>query len=170
MNPIIKALQDECCRQSENCNYTALTFTVWLRRLRARRTLALVLPVIFGSLATLGIVTAHLPAWAAVFTLLATVIPLVYRSSKTDAAIAQFVRLAGEFTNMRDRFRQLGDIGVHKEVAIFESDFKALMMRMEKARKFAETPPEWCFLEARKKIQAGHMHHDFDERKPQATD
>lgn len=91
-------------------------------------------------------------------------IPLVYRASKTDAAIAQFTRLAGEFTNLRDRFRQLGDVGVHKDIILFESDFKALMARMEKARKHAETPPEWCFEEARKKIKAGHMHHDYDER------
>ncbi len=166
MNPISKALYDECCRQSENCNYTSLTFTIWLRRLRLKRTFSLVLPVLFGSLATAGIVTAHLPAWAAVFTLLATVIPLVYRASKTDVAIAQFTRLSGEFTNLRDRFRQLGDVGVHKETAVFEGDFKALMTRMEKARKYAETPPEWCFKEAREKIKAGHYHHDFDEQTP----
>jgi hypothetical protein len=49
----------------------------------------------------------------------------------------------------------------------FEADFKGLMMRMEKARKFAETPPEWCLLKAKKKIDAGHMHHDYDEQKPQ---
>jgi hypothetical protein len=167
VNPLAKALVDECCRLSEDCKYTALTFTIWLRRLRARRTLALVLPVIFGSLATAGIVTAHLPAWAAVFSLLGTVIPLVYRSSKTDATITQFVRLAGEFTNLRDRFRQLGEVGVHKDITVFEADFKGLMMRMEKARKFAETPPEWCFLKAKKKIDDGHMHHDYDEQKPQ---
>jgi hypothetical protein len=58
---------------------------------------------------------------AAVFSLLGTVIPLVYRSSKTDATIAQFVRLAGEFTNLRDRFRQLSEVGVHKDVTVFDS-------------------------------------------------
>ena len=116
-----------------------------------------------GSIATAGIVSAHLPTYAAVFSLLATVVPLVYRSSKTDRSIAQFIRLAGEFTNLRDRFRQLGNIGVHKDVAIFEGEFRALMTRMEKARKFSETPPDWCFLKARKKIKAGHMRHDYDE-------
>jgi hypothetical protein len=164
VNPIAQALLDECCRQSENCKYTALTFNIWLRRLRTFRTASLVLPVIFGSLATAGIVTQHLPAWAAVFTLLATALPLAYRSSKTDKSIAQFTRLAGEFTNLRDRFRQLGDVGIHKEIAVFESEFRVLMGRMEKARKFSETPPEWCFLEARKKEKAGHMRHDYDER------
>ena len=165
MNPIAQALLDECCRQSENCSYTALSFNIWLRRLRLRRTASLVLPVTFGALATAGIVTQHYPALAAVFALLATTIPLIYRSSKTDKAISRFTRLAGEFTNLRDRFRQLGDIGVHKEVPVFEAEFRALMARMDKARQSSETPPEWCFLEARKKQKAGHMRHDYDEQR-----
>jgi hypothetical protein len=100
---------------------------------------------------------------------LATVLPLVYRSSKTDKSIAQFTRLAGEFTNLRDRFRQLGNVGIHKDIAVFESDFRVLMARMEKARKFSETPPDWCFDRAQKKIKAGHYHHDYDERKSEQT-
>jgi hypothetical protein len=76
LNPIAQALLDECSRQSENCIYTALSFNIWLRRLRAIRTASLVLPVIFGSLATAGIVSKVLPAWAAVFSLLVTVLPL----------------------------------------------------------------------------------------------
>jgi len=165
LNPIAQALLDECSRQSENCVYTALSFNIWLRRLRAIRTASLVLPVIFGSLATAGIVSKDLPAWAAVFSLLATVLPLAYRSSKTDRSIAQFTRLAGEFTNLRDRFRQLGNVGIYKDVAVFEADFRVLMARMEKARKSSETPPEWCFDKAREKIKTGHMHHDYDEKK-----
>ena len=165
VNPIAQALLDECNREAENCQYTSLSFTIWLRRLRARRTASMILPVIFGCSATAQIVTHYMPAIAAVFTLLATAIPLVYRASKTDKTIAQFTRLAGEFTNLRDRFRQLGEVGVHKEVATFEAEFRVLMARMDKARKNSETPPEWCFTEARQKIKAGHMHHDYDEGK-----
>lgn len=163
MNPIAQALLEECNREAENCQYTSLSFTIWLRRLRGRRTASMILPVVFGCLATAQIVTHYMPAMAAVFTLLATAIPLVYRASKTDKTIAQFTRLAGEFTNLRDRFRQLGEVGIHKEVAVFETEFRVLMARMDKARKNAGTPPEWCFEEARKKIKAGHMHHDYDE-------
>lgn len=169
VNPIAQALLDECNREAENCQYTSLSFTIWLRTLRGRRTASMILPVIFGCLATAQIVTHYLPALAAVFTLLATAIPLVYRASKTDKAIAQFTRLAAEFTNLRDRFRQLGEVGVHKDVPVFEAEFRALMVRMDKARKNTETPPEWCFEEARKKIKAGHMHHDYDEGKKQST-
>jgi hypothetical protein len=124
----------------------------------------MIFPVIFGALATWQIVTQYLPWMAAVLTLLATVIPLVYRASKTDAAIARFTKLAGTFTNLRDRFRQLAEVGPHKEVEFFEKEFAALMLKMEKARLNSETPPERCFKAARKKIRAGHMSHDYDER------
>ncbi len=66
-------------------------------------------------------------------------------------------------TILCDRFRQLGNVGIHKDVAVFESEFRVLMGRMEKARKYAETPPERCFLKAQEKIKAGHYQHDFDE-------
>lgn len=102
-------------------------------------------PVIFGCLATAQMVTHYMPAIAAVFTLLATAIPLVYRVSKT----------AGEYTNLRDRFRQLGELGVHKEVATFEAEFRVLMARMDKACKTSETPPEWCFKERARRSRPG---------------
>ena len=163
VNPIAQALVDECNRERENCEYTALGFTIWLRTLRWRRTASMVLPVIFGAFATWQIVTQYMPWLAAVLTLLATVVPLVYRASKTDAAIAKFTKLAGTFTNLRDRFRQLAEVGPHKETELFEKEFAALMVKMEKARLYSETPPEWCFKAARKKIKAGHMSHDYDE-------
>jgi len=43
---------------------------------------------------------------AAFLTLLATAIPPAYRASKLDSAIDDYTLLAGEFTNLRDRFRQ----------------------------------------------------------------
>lgn len=163
MNPLSQAILDECRRQEENCAYTALSFTIWLRNLRARRTASLVLPVIFGALATWQIVTQNVPALGAVCTLLATVIPLVYRASRTDGSIERFTQLAGEFTNLRDRFRQAATISVHRDAAEFERDLQPLMERLEKARAATETPPEWCFRQAREKIKAGHYHHDYDE-------
>ncbi len=165
VNPIAQALVDECKREKENCEFTALSFTIWLRSLRWRRTASMVFPVIFGALATWQIVTQYMPWMAAVLTLLATVIPLVYRASKTDTAIAQFTKLAGTFTNLRDRFRQLAEVGPHKETEVFEKEFAALMVKMEMARLYSETPPERCFKAARKKIKAGHMSHYYDETK-----
>jgi hypothetical protein len=154
----------ECQRQSENCNYTSLTFTIWLRFLRSTKAFCLTAPVIFGALATWKVVEQGSPIWGAVWTLLATVVPPAYRASKTDAAIAEYTTLTGEFTNLRDRFRQTALISSHKPFSEFEADAKPYLARLDKARQKTLTPPDLCFIFARRKIKAGHYHHDYDEK------
>jgi len=124
----------------------------------------MVAPVVFGAVATWKILDTS-PMWAAVFTLLATVIPPAYRASRTDAAIDDYTLLAGEFTNLRDRFRQAALISSAKNFPEFEADTKPLIARMDKARARTLTPPEWCFKLARWKIEKGDYDHDYDEKK-----
>jgi hypothetical protein len=153
-------LIDECRRQSDTCRDTAVTFILWLRVLRWIRTTCLVAPVIFGALATWQVLTG-LPVMAAVFTLLATVIPPAYRASRQDAEIEDYQSLAGEFTNLRDRFRQAALISSKKTFAEFEADTKPLIVRLEKARARPLTPPECFFKRAQRKIKAGDYTHDY---------
>jgi hypothetical protein len=136
------------------CRDTAVSFTIWLRALRWTRTFYLVGPVVFGALATWQVL-AGLPVLAAIFTLLATAIPPVYRASRIDAAIEDYETLAGEFTNLRDRFRQAASISSKKSFAEFEAETKPLMERLEKARGRTLTPPDWYFKRALRKIAAG---------------
>jgi hypothetical protein len=156
-----QALIDECHRQFENCRDTAVCFIIWLRVLRWIRTVLQVTPVVFGALATWKILADGSP-WAAVFTLLATVIPPAYRASKLDSAIEDYTNLAGEFTNLRDRFRQAALLSSHKNFPEFEADTKPLIQRLEKARSRALAPPNWCFKAARRSIEAGKYTHDYD--------
>jgi hypothetical protein len=164
MNNPSEALVDECQRQHENCSYTSTTFTIWLRFLRSIRFFCLTAPVIFGAIATWKVVAQNSPTWGAVFTLLATVIPPAYRASKTDAAIDEYTTLTGEFTNLRDRFRQAALISSHKPFPEFEAETHPLLDRMEKARARALTPPELCFKLAQRKLKAGHYDHDYDKK------
>jgi hypothetical protein len=165
-NSATQALVDECHRQSENCRDTAVSFTIWLRTLRWIRTFCLVAPVFFGALATWQVLSGF-PVWAAVCTLLATVIPPAYRASRFDADIEAYQSLAGEFTNLRDRFRQAALISSHKPFAEFEADTKPLIARLEKARGQTLTPPNRYFKLARRKIEAGDYTHDYDEKQQQ---
>lgn len=165
MNSLSEALADECRRQSENCSYTALTFAIWLRYLHTFRVFALVAPVIFGALATWKMVAQTSIIWGAIFTLLATVIPPVYAASKAGAAITDYKLFAGEFTNLRDRFRQAALISSQKPFLEFEAEADPLMARLEKARVEMLVPPEFCFRQARRKHKAGHYHHDYDEQR-----
>jgi hypothetical protein len=162
-----QALIDECHRQFENCRDTAVSFIIWLRVLRWTRTFLVVAPIIFGALATWKIL-ADSSVWAAVLTLLATALPPVYRASKLDTAIDDYTTLAGEFTNLRDRFRQVALISSHKTFAEFEADTKPLIQRLEKARSRALAPPNWCFRAARRSIEAGKYTHDYDLGQAQA--
>lgn len=158
------ALIDECERQSENCGYTATSFIIWLRLLRWIRTACLVAPIIFGAIATWKIVAQSAPTWTAVFALLATVIPPVYRAAKLDQAITDYEALAGEFTNLRDRFRQLATIASQQPFPEFEAEAKPIFSRLEKARGRVLAPPDWTFRLAQRKHKAGHYRHDYDER------
>lgn len=94
-DPRIQKLVDECHRQEENCRYTAVSFTLWLRWLKRFRLFCEVAPIVFGALATWKIVSQTSPTWAAVFTLLATVIPPVYKASKADRAIDDYTTATG---------------------------------------------------------------------------
>jgi hypothetical protein len=163
MNGAAQALVDECQRQYENCAYTSTAFTIWLRFLKGIRVSCMVAPVIFGALATWKMVAQNSPTWGAIFTLLATVIPPAYAASKTNSAIERYTTLGGEFTNLRDRFRQLALISSHKTFPEFEVDAKPLFDRLEKARGQMLTPPEWCFALARRKHRAGHYRHEYDQ-------
>lgn len=160
-----RELADECRRQHEGCNYTAVMFTIWLRMLKIVRLFCEVSPVMFGALATWKIVSQTSPTWAAVFTLLATVIPPAYRASKTDKAIEDYTVASGEFTNLRDRFRQAANIYRLEDFAQFEARVKPLIDRLEKVRSRALTPPEFTFWLARRKIGKGDYIHDYDQLK-----
>src|SRR5437879_2251345 len=84
MSDAQRALADECNRQSENCSYVAADFTIWLRCLSGIRSFCTITPVVFGALATWKIVAEGSPTSAAVFVLLATVIPPAYRASRVE--------------------------------------------------------------------------------------
>jgi hypothetical protein len=132
-----------------------------LKVLRWTRIFFVAAPIIFGAVATWKVL-ADAPISAAVFTLLATVLPSVYRAIRLDDTIKDYELLAGEFTNLRDRFRQAKLIGSQKPAAQFETEVQALMPRLEKARGRALAPPERYFWKARKKIGAGDYVHDHD--------
>lgn len=48
--------------------------------------------------------------------------PTIYTALKVDGQIDQCVRLAAEFTNLRDRFRQAALIASTKSLADFEAE------------------------------------------------
>lgn len=150
--------------------YTALTFTIWLRFLRWVKLFSLFAPVVLGALATWNIVGQSMPAAAAVCAFLAVLIPPSFQAAKLDASIRQYTTMAGEFTNLRDRFRLIADFSSLKPFEEFEAAFNALLARLEKARARTLTPPHLCFLLARRQWQADYYKPDEDHRSGRLAD
>ena len=105
----------------------------------------------------------HTPAVGAIFTLLATVLPQAYLASGLDRQIEDLENGAGQFTNLRDRFRQLAKMSSLKPFETFEADTRLAFEQMERLRERALTPPQWTFNRAREEIQNGHYRHDYVE-------
>jgi hypothetical protein len=162
--PTPEELTTECKREEETCLYTATSLYIWLRRLRLWQAVFTVLPLIFGTIAGWSVLKEIDDPFAqgvtALCGLLAGLLPAVYNGLKIDGLMEQCKRLAAEYTNLRDAFRQAALISARKPLAEFESEFRPLMKRLEAARKEGVTPPEWSFTAAQKKIQGGHYDPD----------
>jgi hypothetical protein len=169
LDPKAVALKEECLNQFQNCGYTALTFTIWLRCLRWIKIFSLGAPVVLGAVATWSIVRESTPALAAVCALLAVLIPPTFQAAKLDASIKQYTKMSGKFTNLRDRFRLLAEISSQKPFDQFEAAWAPALAQLEKARARPLTPPQWCFMSARQQWQAGHYEPDDVHRRGKST-
>jgi len=161
---LTQALVDECEVQRETCEYTAVAFTIWLRWLRNIRAAFLCAPVLFGALATWKLLAQESPIMAGVCAFLAATVPLAYRALEIDRRIEAYTQMSGEFTNLRDRFRQAARVHSLKPYEQFEAEAKPWLDRMQKARQQPLTPPEFAFTHARRKIKAGHYRHETTTR------
>ncbi len=152
-------LVKECARQAESCKYTSAMLFIWLRWVRWYNRAFLVLPIILGSISTWNILKQSGDVWvAAICALLAGLLPAIYKALDLQTSVKSIAMLAAEFKNLQDRFRQAGEIHALGDDAAFSKQFDTLMKRLEDARKWSITPPEWSFKAAQKKINAG----DYD--------
>lgn len=161
MSAETEQLVAECERQVENCRDTAVSFIIWLRFLRYVKVFFTVSPIVCGALATWQVLSSQ-PTLAAVFTLLATVLPPVYEAIKLDDVIRKYETAAGEFTNLRDRFRQAKLVSSRKPFAEFSTDFEELMDRLEKVRATSLAPPQWTLNNGQKIVNAGKYTNTID--------
>ena len=156
----------ECKRQSENCLYTSTSLFIWLRCLRALEIIFIVIPLLMGFLAGWELLTSSNVRWvrvlASICAFLAGLLPVIYAALKFNDRLDRCKELAGEFKNLQDQFRQAGLVSSQKPFSEFESDFKAIMARLEAARSHSYTAPEWCFKKAQKKVKSGDYTFDID--------
>jgi hypothetical protein len=141
------------------CEYAAAVLYMWARYQRCIERILVILPIIFGGLATWSVLDDKFPysKWiTAGCALLAGLLPAIYKALKLDNHIETIVRAASEYTNLRDRFRQLAKLGPTKSAEEFQEAFDSLMRRLEDIRRLGLTRPERFFKRAQAKIKAGH--------------
>jgi hypothetical protein len=162
VNEIVK----ECARQEESCRYTAAGLYLWQKNARRTKNIFVAAPIILGGLASSHILADLPEPWtryvAALFAVLAGFFPAIFVALGLDMRVREIGAAAGEFTNLRDRFRQLGNIGADMDFCELNPIFEQLMDRMDAIRKAAPPLPEAFFNKGRQKITAGHYDFDVD--------
>lgn len=168
----IRELVKECKRQEESCAYTAVGLYIWQKRSRVWKTSFIVAPIILGGLASSQLVVDMPGSWtayaAAGLALLAGFFPAIYEALGMDMRVREIGTSATEFTNLRDRFRQMAAIHAQSPFDEFKSAFEQLMDRMDAARSSSPPLPEWCFKEAQKKLSSGDYDFAVDDKRTEA--
>lgn len=158
----------ECKRQAENCLYSSTSLFIWLRFVRIVKSAFIVVSLVLGAIAGWQVLkhsqSYYVTALTSVAAFLAGLLPTVYAALKLDDHLELCKHLAGEFKNLQDSFRQAALISALKPFAEFEQDVKPLVSRLECARSFSYTAPEWCFKRAQTKVQKGDYEFDVDLR------
>lgn len=80
----------------------------------------------------------------------------VYDALKLKGQSEEVGKYAAQFKVLQDRFRQAARITATGELAELESEFTALMGRMDAARAVSLTAPQRFFEAARKQIEGGN--------------
>lgn len=166
----VSELVRECARQAETCAYTGANLYVWQKRASLWRAVFLVTPIIAAGFSTsqlftesLGITGKILAAFAG---LLAGFFPAIFIALNMDMRVVEIARAAAEFTNLRDRFRQAGNISRYAPYDEFKTEFETLMDRMDAIRSSAPPAPDWCFRVTQKKMNKGDYTFAVDEQAP----
>ncbi len=160
----VDELVKECRRQEESCKYTAAGLYIWQKRAQLWKNLFIVAPIILGGLASSQLLKdGSSPAtWtnygAAALALLAGFFPAIFEALGMDMRVREIATAAGEFTNLRDRFRVLGNVGADMSYEELSPAFEQLRDRMDAARKTSPPLPERFFEKGRAKIDKG----DYD--------
>jgi hypothetical protein len=159
-------LVNECRRQEESCLYTSTALFEWLKQLRFRKVVLVIVPIILGGIATWPLIAKQDEyKWVTgVCALLAGFAPAIYKALDLDVNLGLVAKHAHLFKVLQDRFRQCWGISGLGQFEEFKKEFDGLMRRMDDARGASLTPPERFFKAAQKKIASGDYTFSIDEK------
>ncbi|WP_139209928.1 SLATT domain-containing protein [Palleronia pelagia] len=162
----IEELVKECKRQEESCAYTAAGLYEWQKRASKWRTGFIITPIILSgaaSIIAIGDPNDFLKLISTALVILSGFFPAIYVSLGMDMRVREITTSAVEFTNLRDRFRQLANLGKDSEVETVTATFEQLMDRMDSARTNSPPLPTKFFSIAQRDIRKGNYSFRVDE-------
>jgi hypothetical protein len=155
-----QAIIKECRIQAEHCEYTSAGLFMWLQAAIWHNRLWNSLPIIFGALAAFGLLQQHCPYVASFLALLAGLLPAIYDKLNLEAHTEEIFSQAGQYNNLRHRFRQTAEIISLESLEALKTEFASLMRQIEDLRSRPLILPEKYFLAGRAKVKAGHYKPD----------
>lgn len=163
-----KELQKECSRLEENCMYTAAGLYGWAKSAKNLESFFIVVPVIAGTIAgselllDFGGEKGNLVAAALI--LVAGLFPALFKALEIDSNVKRIRASAADYTNMRDRFRQVGNILPGESFEEVHARFEELVSRLESIRNSSPPLPDKYFEKASKDMAEGKYTNAADEK------
>jgi hypothetical protein len=154
-----QALISECQGEEENCLYTSTTFFIWLRWIKFFRGFLWAVGAIGSVVAASHILKDNSDQYRILIAgaaLAGVVCPALIRTLHLDTSITDYASAAAQFKNLQAEFRRLSQIWSLKDYEDFERDAEKAFAALSEVRQRSLTPPEICFLLARKKVRKGH--------------
>lgn len=165
----VEELVKECRRQEESCRYTSAGLYIWQKSAQWWKNIFIVAPILLGGAASSKLIVGssdsdlYFNYFAAALALLAGFFPAIFEALGMDMRAREIGTAAGEYTNLRDRFRVLGNVGADMKFEELNPAFEQLMDRMDAARNTSPPLPERYFRKGRAKIEAGDYQFAVDQ-------
>jgi len=146
-------------RSTQNANnslWNYVSILSWLRALRALKMLMIIFPAVFGGMASwLAFQGTSSTPIAAAFAALAGFFPILFVAIGLDERISYYKALAGRYRLIHAVFENISTTSARYDDRSLEAEYDRAFSEYSRIREEAYTVPRWCFLRAKKVIEAG---------------
>lgn len=149
-------LLSSAAHYGNNSLWNYVSILSWLRVMRVFKILMLIFPAVFGGLASWYAV--HTPQNAnsvAAFAALAGFFPIVFVALGLDERIAYYREVAGKYRLIHALFENISNTSTRFEDEALEKEYDRAFGEYCRVREQAHTVPRWCFVRAKREIEAG---------------